>query len=205
MFRTVLSRTSISDQWRFDRLMGRMAVAVVSIRVAIDGGCRFLFVGFTLVATVLFTMCLDWYYAQTLNQSPWCTPNLTIIPLVTWSIHVSMCNGDMIQRHTIHTNSSICIHDIQMCSGHYTNNVDTTVENAYIQSNQPESVRQWRKTGVFIETASETPYCMMRHVFSQPWHSCKLISKCLHNSSYWWVNDIFTQWRLSCWSWPNWV
>ena len=44
-------------------------------------------------------------------------------------------------------------------------NADTTVEKP-IQSNQPESVRQRRKTGVFVETASETPYCMIRHIFS---------------------------------------
>ena len=37
-------------------------------------------------------------------------------------------------------------------------NMGTTVENAYTV-NQPESVRQRRKTGVFVETASETPYC----------------------------------------------
>ena len=63
-----------------------------------------------------------------------------------------------------------------------------------IQSNQPESVTQRRKTGVFVETSSESPYCTMGHVFSRSWHSCKLICKrslSIHNSSYWWVNDIW--------------
>ena len=71
----------------------------------------------------------------------------------------------------------------------------THVTPVYSHITEPESVRQRRKTGVFVETASETPYCMMRHIFSRSWHSCKLICKRLssiHNSSYWWVNDILT-------------
>ena len=66
-------------------------------------------------------------------------------------------------------------------------NVYTTVENAYTVK-WPESVRQRRKTGIFIETASETPYCTIRHIFSRFWHSCELICKqssSIHNSSYW--------------------
>ena len=38
----------------------------------------------------------------------------------------------------------------------------------------------------------------MGHVFSRSCHSCKLICKCsssIHNSSFWWVNDILTQRR----------
>ena len=53
-------------------------------------------------------------------------------------------------------------------------------------------------SGVFVETASEMSYCTMGHVFSRSWHSCKLICKrssSIHNSSYWWVNDILTQRR----------
>ena len=37
-------------------------------------------------------------------------------------------------------------------------NADTTVENTHTV-NQLESARQRRKTGVFVEIASETPYC----------------------------------------------
>ena len=36
---------------------------------------------------------------------------------------------------------------------------------------------------------------MTRHVFSRSWHCCKLLCKrssSIHNSSYWWVNDILT-------------
>ena len=106
MFRAVLSRASISDQWKFDRLVSRMAVVVVdqseSPLMEVVGFCLCVF---TLIATVQFAMCLDWYYARTLNQSPWgtpCTPNLIVIILVTWSIYsIIMYNGDTIQRHTI--------------------------------------------------------------------------------------------------------
>ena len=48
-----------------------------------------------------------------------------------------------------------------------------------------------KKTGVFVKTALETPYYMITHIFSQSWHSCKLICKrssSTHNSSYCWVS-----------------
>ena len=61
-----------------------------------------------------------------------------------------------------------------------------------------KKLAQWKKTGVFVETASETPSYTIKHVFSRSWHSCKLICKhssSIHNSSYWWVNAILTQRR----------
>ena len=44
--------------------------------------------------------------------------------------------------------------------------------------------------------------------FCGSWHCCKLLcerSSSNHNSSYWWVNDILTQWRQFRWSWVDWV
>ena len=56
-------------------------------------------------------------------------------------------------------------------------------------------LRQRRKTGVFVQTASEPPYCTISHISNRSWHSYDFICKCsssIHNFSYWWVNDILT-------------
>ena len=74
-------------------------------------------------------------------------------------------------------------------------NADATVENAYTVKSAWK-YETAKKTGVFVGTASETPY---RHVFSQSWHCCMILCKrssSIHNPSYWWVNDILTQRRL---------
>ena len=59
-----------------------------------------------------------------------------------------------------------------------------------IQSNQPESMRQQKKTGQDCLWDA-----MIKHVFSRSWHCCKLLCKCsssTHNYSYWWVNESVT-------------
>ena len=43
-------------------------------------------------------------------------------------------------------------------------------ESLYMQSNQLETLIQLRKTSIFIETASETPYCKINHIVSQFWN-----------------------------------
>ena len=60
-------------------------------------------------------------------------------------------------------------------------NADTTLENAYAIKSawKYTCMRQRRKSGVFVETASETPYCMIRYVFSRSWHCCKLSMQAL--------------------------
>ena len=87
-----------------------------SIWITIDGGCRFLFVGFypcrhcsvgNVLGLSLYTLINQLYHEARTND------------LSHDHCPVKWYNGDMIQRHAIHTNNSICIHHIQICSGHY--------------------------------------------------------------------------------------
>ena len=66
-----------------------------------------------------------------------------------------------------------------------------------IQSNQPESMRQWIKTGDLVKTASETPYCMIRHIFSRSWYCCKLLCK---RSSFTQTTLAIDEWKIF---WPS--
>ena len=48
-------------------------------------------------------------------------------------------------------------------------NVDTTVENTHTVKSAL-NFDTAKKNSVFIETASETPYCKTSYIFSQFWH-----------------------------------
>ena len=75
-------------------------------------------------------------------------------------------------------------------------NTDTTVENAYAVKSawKCETVKEnWR-------FRRDCLWDTILHFFSRSWHSCMLICQCpssTHYSSYWWVNDILTQQKLS--------
>ena len=62
------------------------------------------------------------------------------------------------------------------------------------------SLKVWEsgeKNGGFIATASETPYCTIRHIFSWPWHSCKLYASSHHPHT-----TLATgEWKIF---WPGW-
>ena len=76
--------------------------------------------------------------------------------------------------------------------------VDTTVKNVYTVQ-LTWKLETVKNTSIFVKTASELPYCTIFYIFYLSWHSYKFICKSLsfiHNSSYWWVNDILT-WQSS--------
>ena len=77
-------------------------------------------------------------------------------------------------------------------------NADTTLEDIYTVKLAWKLERA--KRHIFIQAASEPPYCTISHVSNQSWHCYKFKCKCsssIHNSSYWWVNDILTRQRYS--------